>query len=550
MTGNQNLTGDKNLTGNKNLAEEPDRLRVLMLCAHEPTMDPRVKWSAMSAARSFDVTVLGFNNGADTLPADQEQDGYRILRLPHRFVPLLTYPLRFCAAAPPVFWLLALALALVLAPLVAVAAALVVLLLALITPFIVLRAARRALTNAYSASLKHPVGPYLQRLVAAVKRLRPGRNAGATQQQATQQQAGQQQATQQQATQQQDHALSSLRARLSYIANLMRMQFGPPAQWFTDHIDALPDKPHVVHCNDLDTLLVGIIARRRHGCRVVYDAHEYYPQTDPYGRWLDIWFFSAIEWILLRRCDAAVTVNAPMAGQISKAYSYRPIYAVPNAEPRADAPVTPMHTAMTTLADGRLKCLVQGRFSPKRGMEEVIEAWAHVDPQKAALFLRGPANIYSQQGEELASRLGLLGRSVYFLPAVTEDELVAAAAEADIGIIPYLSDFVIYEYACPNKLAQYMHGGLAIVSNDLAYVRSVIEWGQAGLVYKVKESGSLAAAVHRLADDPALLRQLKGSAAQFARDKFNWQAYSPIFDALYRGQTPDLAPDGTVRNPG
>ncbi len=526
------------MTGNKNLADTPDRLRVLMLCAHEPTMDPRVKWSAMSAARSFDVTVLGFNNGAGSLSASQELDGYRILRLPHRFVSLPTYPLRFCAAAPPVFWLLALALALVLAPLVAGVALIVVLLLVLITPLIVLREAHRLLTRGYSALLKHPVGPSLQRFVAAVKRLRPRRNAG----------AGQQQAAQQPAAQQQDHSLSSLRARVSYIANLMRMQFGPPAQWFTDHIDALPDKPHVVHCNDLDTLLVGVIAKRRHGCRVVYDAHEYYPQTDPYGRWLDIWLFSAIEWILLRRCDAVVTVNAPMAGQISKAYSYRPIYAVPNAEPRADTPVTPMHTAMTTLADGRLKCLVQGRFSPKRGMEEVIEGWAHVDPQKAALFLRGPANIYSQQGEELASRLGLLNRSVYFLPAVTEDELVTAAAEADIGIIPYLSDFVIYEYACPNKLAQYMHGGLAIVSNDLAYVRSVIEWGKAGLVYKVKDSRSLAAVVHRLADDPDLLRQLRGSAAQFARDKFNWQAYSPIFDALYRGQKPDLAPDGTVRN--
>jgi glycosyltransferase involved in cell wall biosynthesis len=278
----------------------------------------------------------------------------------------------------------------------------------------------------------------------------------------------------------------------------------------------------------------------------VYDAHEYYPHCDPYARWLDIWIFSAIEWVLLRRTDAVVTINKPMAEQMSTAYGYRPIYAVPNAEPRADAAIVPMRTAMSDLADGRLKCLVQGRYSPKRGMEEVIEGWRHVDPDKAALFLRGPENEHSRRGRELAGRLGLLDRSVYFLPAVTEDELVSAAAEADVGIIPYLSDFVIYEYACPNKLAQYMHAGLALLSNDLAYVRSVIEWGRVGLIYRVGEGGSLAAAVHHLADDVELRLQLRRSAADFARDTFNWQAYSPIFDALYRGETPKLAPDGTA----
>jgi glycosyltransferase involved in cell wall biosynthesis len=326
----------------------------------------------------------------------------------------------------------------------------------------------------------------------------------------------------------------------------MRMQFGPAAHWFTAYIDAMPAKPHTIHCNDLDTLLVGVVAGRRHGCRVVYDAHEYYPHCDPYARWLDIWIFSAIEWVLLRRTDAVVTINKPMAEQMSTAYGYRPIYAVPNAEPRADAAIVPMRTAMSDLADGRLKCLVQGRYSPKRGMEEVIEGWRHVDPDKAALFLRGPENEHSRRGRELAGRLGLLDRSVYFLPAVTEDELVSAAAEADVGIIPYLSDFVIYEYACPNKLAQYMHAGLALLSNDLAYVRSVIEWGRVGLIYRVGEGGSLAAAVHHLADDVELRLQLRRSAADFARDTFNWQAYSPIFDALYRGETPKLAPDGTA----
>lgn len=487
------------------MAPKTNPLRVLMLCAHEPTMDPRVKWAATSAARSFEVTVLGFNNAAGSLPQHQDLDGYRLVRLPHRFVSLLTYPLAFAKTVPPLLWLILLALS----PLLALLLAFVAL------PLALMRLIRQTLGAGRAAA-----GP------AAARH------------------AGHDSAEEE--TRQRERMLGSLRARISYVANLMRMQFGPAAHWFNAYIDALPVKPQTIHCNDLDTLLVGVVAGRRHGCRVVYDAHEYYPHCDPYARWLDIWIFSAIEWILLRRTDAAVTINAPMADQMSAAYGYRPIYAVPNAEPRSDTAIVPLRSAMTELAAGRLKCLVQGRYSPKRGMEEVIEGWRHVDSAKAALFLRGPENEHSRRGRELAARLGLLDRSVYFLPAVSEDELVAAAAEADIGIIPYLSDFVIYEYACPNKLAQYMHAGLALLSNDLAYVRSVIEWGHAGLIYRAADSGSLATAVHRLADDADLRLQLKRSAADFARDTFNWQAYSPIFDALYRGETPKLAPDGTI----
>lgn len=504
------------------MSTTPNRTRVLMLCAHEPTMDPRVKWSAASAARSFDVTVLGFNNAAGSLPEQQDADGYRLVRLPHEFVSLLTYPYTFLKVAPLWFW----PVALVLSPFFAL------LLVLIILPLVLARTARRTAYSTYSALLRYPIGRRIQPLVAAVKRLRPARKG-----------------SDEDGERLRERSLGSLRARISYVANLMRMQFGPPALWFTSYIDALPAKPDTIHCNDLDTLLVGVMARRRYGCRVVYDAHEYYPHCDPYGRWLDIWIFSAIEWLLLRRTDAVVTINEPMAEQMSSAYGYRPIYAVPNAEPRADVAVVPMRTAMSDQADGRLKCLVQGRYSPKRGMEEVIEAWRHVDPGKAALFLRGPENEHSQRGRDLAARLGLLDRSVYFLPAVTEDELVAAAAEADVGIIPYLSDFVIYEYACPNKLAQYMHAGLVLLSNDLAYVRSVIEWGHAGLIYRVGESGSLAAAVHRLADDADLLNGFKRAATEFAHGTFNWQAYSPIFDALYRGETPHLRPDGTAIAP-
>src|SRR5262245_34583940 len=64
-------------------ATEPGnrKLRVLMLCAHEPTADPRVGWAARSAAAAVDVTVLGFASAATRKSDTQTAEGYRIVRL-------------------------------------------------------------------------------------------------------------------------------------------------------------------------------------------------------------------------------------------------------------------------------------------------------------------------------------------------------------------------------------------------------------------------------------------------------------------------------------
>src|SRR5262245_24530127 len=53
----------------------PRKLRVLMLCAHEPAADPRISWAARSAAAAFDVTVLGF--ASDAAAASDTAQGYR-----------------------------------------------------------------------------------------------------------------------------------------------------------------------------------------------------------------------------------------------------------------------------------------------------------------------------------------------------------------------------------------------------------------------------------------------------------------------------------------
>src|SRR5262245_43480246 len=75
-------------------------LRVLMLCAHEPSLDPRIRWEAEGAAKRFEVTVLGFDRPDRPLAESAKVCGYRIVRLkPHR-VSALYYLRRLTGIMP------------------------------------------------------------------------------------------------------------------------------------------------------------------------------------------------------------------------------------------------------------------------------------------------------------------------------------------------------------------------------------------------------------------------------------------------------------------
>ena len=459
--------------------------RVLMICAHAPSLDPRIRWEAEAALPRFDVTLLGF-----TREDAGDQAGTAIDSCASKFFGrkarsalvflwringALNFPLDLCYCA----------------------------LLILLSPPL-----------AFADAIAWLFAPVVRRRMADAAAHETAILSGA-------EAAG---------------PLDALRARLSarvfYVFNALRQQFSPAAELFWNAIRSMPDKPDIVHCNDLDTLLVGVLAKRHYGCRLIYDAHEFYPRSDPAGRWIDIGFFSMLERLLIGQADAVVTVNPLLAEVMRQAYALPVVHAVANAEPwtmRRE----PLQSEMARLARGRVRFLFQGRFSPARGIAEMIMEWQAVDPDRAALFLRGPANIWRTQAINLTVGLGLLDRNVYFLDPVAENELVAAGAEADVGIIPYRPTIINDRLCCPNKLSQYLHAGLLVIANDLPYVKSILTEAEAGLFYNSAQRGTLSQAVQRVLDDPALLPRARKNALLFARRRFNWQIEGARLYALY-----------------
>lgn len=282
----------------------------------------------------------------------------------------------------------------------------------------------------------------------------------------------------------------------------------------------------LVHANDLNVLPAGLLLARVWRAPLLYDSHELWTQLDEEWSPLLRRLFALLEGPLLRRADAVVTVNGEIARALAQAYRAPVPVVVMNcpevpAGRTAAPPVAPAIGAgvrdHSRAGSGDLQVIYQGMLNYRgRGLEGLIDAAATVDG--VSLTLRGPGSL----GDALARRIADLGaRNVRMLPPVPMADLVSALDGYDVGVISYLPSGKNFLFCSPNKLFEYMMAGLAVVCSDLPVLREIVTAADCGLLYEAGNVADLAAALRRLADDPALVARLRANAYRAARERYN-----------------------------
>ncbi|MFZ4540624.1 MAG: glycosyltransferase family protein [Rickettsiales bacterium] len=273
---------------------------------------------------------------------------------------------------------------------------------------------------------------------------------------------------------------------------------------------------------DLETLMPALLLKSMFNIPVFYDAHEYWPESDVASLEFEKQFWVTLEAHLTPYADYRQTVSPNLAQVMSDLY-HVPFNATPNCEPLSSLrPFTPRAPGATCTF------LFQGNFAPGRGIELLIEAWADTD-LSAILWLRGPDGEEKEKMKAIATATGLMGTRIFFPDAVAEEDLIAAAAEADVGLIPYTPVTMGYKYCCPNKTSQYMAAGIPILANITKYVEKVVKESGAGKVANFAHRGALVTAVNELVRHPETRQQMAKAGHDYFQSTFNWNAQSTGF---------------------
>ena len=281
-----------------------------------------------------------------------------------------------------------------------------------------------------------------------------------------------------------------------------------------------------IHANDLDTLLAGVLLKRHLGGRLVYDAHELYPEMFASTSALYVGLWRLLEHWLIGAADGVVTVNGSIAGELRRRHRL-PVAptVVMNCPPLQPLPGVPGDGAA-----GEIRLLYLGRYNAERGLLEMLRAMPMID-RRAMLCLRGGGPLQATLEEE-ARLLGVAGR-VRFLPPVPPDQLVGTMGGYAIGIVPYVPTSLNNYLCTPNKLFEYLMGGLAVVASDLPELRTVVAGEGLGLLYAPGDPADLARAIDALLVDPERLATARAAARRSAEGRYNWEAQAVGLRQLY-----------------
>ncbi len=188
--------------------------------------------------------------------------------------------------------------------------------------------------------------------------------------------------------------------------------------------------------------------------------------------------------------------------------------------------------------------LYQGWMSPERGIDCLVRAARHFPAHIRLVLIGYGANETALR--QLSAEQGTNDGRVIFFGRVASEDLAPLTRSADLGLIPYYGIDLNNYYSSPNKLFEYAIAGLPFLSNDLPFLRSIIDQYGFGVAADLSRPEAAAAAILSIVEDTIKLHALKDMAEK-AGEALNWENEGKKLVALYEQLVLPNVGGGAVR---
>jgi glycosyltransferase involved in cell wall biosynthesis len=261
------------------------------------------------------------------------------------------------------------------------------------------------------------------------------------------------------------HARSTFEGGLSQLFSYLRF-CGKACFWL------LRQECDVIHCHDLDTLIIGWIAGIVRRKPVVFDAHEAYPEMQRARSRVLYRVTTVLERFLARRADAIVTVGERMKQRFERLTNGRvPVHYIGSWKDPADFRFSPERLAETRrqIASGEERLLVGyfGSLYRSKPILPLLEAAERVGGIRLVIAGAG-----EQEGivREWAQRCAW----VRYLGVIPHADVCRYTAASDVmyyGFDPTWDDAI---YTAGNNLFNAIAAGKPLLSVDCGELADIV----------------------------------------------------------------------------
>ncbi|MBB5128139.1 glycosyltransferase family 4 protein [Streptomyces griseoloalbus] len=281
------------------------------------------------------------------------------------------------------------------------------------------------------------------------------------------------------------------------------------------HMDAF--RPDVLVSNSLDTALqAAMIRRSTPGLAWAAAFHEHAPQDEPFGDGRMAVVYGDL------RPDAVLAGSQFYA---ERARTYGPAEAVHLIHHGVPVPdvgeeTTAAWRARYRLSDRDLMIACVGRLKPRKGMSELIEAFASLRPRERRLRLviagtvSSASQAYADGLKSLADRLGCAD-------LVTFDETVVAAQVPALFSAADLVAQPSHEEGLGLAVLEGMAARRPVVTTRVAGINEIVTRPDVAVQVEAHDPKALAAALERLLTDAGARKDYAEAGFAHVRDNFS-----------------------------
>lgn len=290
-------------------------------------------------------------------------------------------------------------------------------------------------------------------------------------------------------------------------------------------------KPEIIHCNDMDTLPLGLYYKLFKNKKLVYDAHELYSEMAFQNHKFVRKTVNFLEKIMIRKVDIFFTVGVVRKEWYEKEKYPRIPIILGNWKETVDIGNVVDKVNVASKFNDKVIITYIGALGPERNLELLLEAVTHDD--RFACIIAGAG-----KQKDLVTHYAASCNRIEYLGYLSDHKLIAYyTAISDVLYYGLYSKYLVSQTTVPNKLYEAIAYKKVFLTSKLGEIK-LIDKNSDLFFYATDNQIDLDALYHFLKDEEKLQEyrmKLKLLANQYSRSAAK-QLLVRTYEELYHDE--------------